>query len=93
MSEIVLGDHLVKFPYEPYPAQSLYMEKVIACLEEKKFGLLESPTGTGKTLALLCSSLAWLEKHKATSNCLAQNVLPDADIKALLRGETLPPGK
>jgi regulator of telomere elongation helicase 1 len=40
------------------------MEKVIQSLQEKKNALLESPTGTGKTLCLLCSSLAWRDHLK-----------------------------
>ena len=49
----------VEFPYEAYPCQLDYMSSVIQALQEKKHALLESPTGTGKTLCLLCASLAW----------------------------------
>ena len=50
----------VYFPYEPYQIQIAYMEKVIEALDTKQNALLQSPTGTGKTLCLLCASLAWL---------------------------------
>ncbi|XP_061197971.1 regulator of telomere elongation helicase 1-like [Saccostrea echinata] len=60
----VKGVH-VNFPFEPYPCQVTYMEKVIECLQKNVNGILESPTGTGKTLCLLCSSLAWLQDKKA----------------------------
>ncbi|KAK9875897.1 hypothetical protein WA026_009684 [Henosepilachna vigintioctopunctata] len=55
----------VKFPFEPYDIQKDYMSKVIECLSMEKNGVLESPTGTGKTLSLLCASLAWLDAKKA----------------------------
>ncbi|KAL4236900.1 Regulator of telomere elongation helicase 1 [Mactra antiquata] len=60
----VKGVH-VNFPFEPYPCQLDYMNKVIECLQNGVNGVLESPTGTGKTLCLLCSSLAWQESKKA----------------------------
>ncbi|KAH3763704.1 regulator of telomere elongation helicase 1 [Pelomyxa schiedti] len=49
----------VDFPYEAYPCQLVYMEKVIQALNNRQNALLESPTGTGKTLCLLCSALSW----------------------------------
>ncbi|XP_020105851.1 regulator of telomere elongation helicase 1 isoform X2 [Ananas comosus] len=49
----------VDFPFEAYDCQIVYMEKVIQSLQEGRNALLESPTGTGKTLCLLCATLAW----------------------------------
>ncbi|XP_031265333.1 regulator of telomere elongation helicase 1 homolog [Pistacia vera] len=49
----------VDFPFEAYDCQLIYMDKVIQSLQNKCNALLESPTGTGKTLCLLCATLAW----------------------------------
>lgn len=35
----------VKFPFEPYPVQQNYMEKVVETVEKKCHAFLESPTG------------------------------------------------
>ncbi|GMH37031.1 hypothetical protein BSKO_04904 [Bryopsis sp. KO-2023] len=49
----------VAFPYDAYDLQVSYMDRLIQALQERNHALLESPTGTGKTLCLLCASVAW----------------------------------
>ncbi|KAI9221711.1 helicase C-terminal domain-containing protein [Blastocladiella britannica] len=61
MPEYLLEGIRVRFPYEAYECQRVFMAKVIASLKSSTHALLESPTGTGKTLALLCAALAWRE--------------------------------
>ncbi|CAO2654545.1 Nn.00g112780.m01.CDS01 [Neocucurbitaria sp. VM-36] len=51
-------------PYEPYAIQKDFMNAVYDCLEDGKVGIFESPTGTGKSLSLICGSLTWLRDHK-----------------------------
>ncbi|KAF2088523.1 DNA repair helicase [Saccharata proteae CBS 121410] len=51
-------------PFSPYPIQTLFMDAVYECIDEGKVGVLESPTGTGKSLSLICGSLTWLREHK-----------------------------
>nr|XP_021528107.1 regulator of telomere elongation helicase 1 [Aotus nancymaae] len=66
MPKIVLNGVTVDFPFEPYKCQQEYMAKVLECLQKKVNGILESPTGTGKTLCLLCTTLAWREHLRDT---------------------------
>ena len=47
----------------PFTAQRGVMYKVLRALKKSENALIESPTGTGKTLALLCSTLGWQRFH------------------------------
>ncbi|KAJ7366620.1 helicase C-terminal domain-containing protein [Mycena albidolilacea] len=61
------------FPYSPpYPIQVDLMRHLYTSIEQKKVTIVESPTGTGKTLSLLCASLTWLgdEKNRAKKGIL-----------------------
>lgn len=54
------------FPYSAYDIQLGFMQKLYETLEHGGIGLFESPTGTGKTMSLICGSLHWLEDwHKS----------------------------
>ncbi|RCV15701.1 hypothetical protein SETIT_3G078400v2 [Setaria italica] len=50
------------FPFAPYPIQAEFMSFLYGALSSGPgaLALLESPTGTGKTLSIICSALQWL---------------------------------
>lgn len=56
------------FPFPPYKIQADFMKSLYDCLENGNLGIFESPTGTGKTLSIICGALKWLidnqEKQK-----------------------------
>ncbi|CEH19298.1 chl1 helicase [Ceraceosorus bombacis] len=52
------------FPYpQAYPIQLDLMRNIFECVEQGKVAVLESPTGTGKSLSLICATLTWLERN------------------------------
>ncbi|KAF7185625.1 ATP-dependent DNA helicase chl1 [Pseudocercospora fuligena] len=65
--QIVLGEMAPKefhHPFQPYDIQQQFMEALYDCIEHKQVGIFESPTGTGKSLSLICGALTWLREHK-----------------------------
>ncbi|KIJ59456.1 hypothetical protein HYDPIDRAFT_118436 [Hydnomerulius pinastri MD-312] len=64
------------FPYDPpYSIQIDLMRHIYSSIERKHVTLVESPTGTGKTLSLLCSSLSWLtdERERARKGQISES--------------------
>ena len=52
-------------------------------LHSSENALLESPTGTGKTLCLLCSTLAWQLEQRSNLNggSSSNGLLVDGDVR------------
>ncbi|CAL2245522.1 unnamed protein product [Prunus armeniaca] len=48
------------FPYKPYTIQIDFMNALYHSLNKGGLSMLESPTGTGKTLSIICSALQWV---------------------------------
>ena len=51
------------FPFTPYGIQLDLMGALYNALANKRSGVFESPTGTGKSLSLLCSTLKWYQDY------------------------------
>lgn len=62
---------------KPYKVQMQLMEQIYDTIDgDYKIGLFESPTGTGKTLSLICSTMTWLREFKKMKH--------DAELKKKL---------
>ncbi|CAH8861910.1 unnamed protein product [Trichobilharzia szidati] len=88
MPQILVSGVEIDFPYKPYDCQLEYMTKVLLSLNEGKHAILESPTGTGKTLCLLCASLAWLDKQLVSPTELAPDGKPVNTMGKWLTGNS-----
>ncbi|BAM41033.1 uncharacterized protein TOT_030000294 [Theileria orientalis strain Shintoku] len=61
-------------PFKPYPNQLIFMKDAYECFDNSRFGLFESPTGSGKTVSILCSALTWLKNNRVKSVMCDQNL-------------------
>ncbi|KAL4285899.1 hypothetical protein AHAS_Ahas19G0032300 [Arachis hypogaea] len=48
------------FPFKPYSIQMEFMKALYHSLNQGGVSMLESPTGTGKTMSVICSALQWV---------------------------------
>ncbi|XP_047596908.1 ATP-dependent DNA helicase DDX11 isoform X3 [Lutra lutra] len=74
------------FPFTPYSIQKDFMAELYRVLEAGKIGIFESPTGTGKSLSLICGALSWLRdfeqrKHQEEARLLETGTVPLSDRK------------
>ncbi|KAK2714186.1 hypothetical protein QYM36_008674 [Artemia franciscana] len=77
------------FPFQPYSIQLEFMRGLYTICEDSSVGIFESPTGTGKSLSIICGSLSWLLNYennrvpslKEQATCLTNEIerLSDGD--------------
>lgn len=78
-------DRKYNHPYSPYEIQVQLMDAIYDAINGNyKVGLFESPTGTGKTLSIICAAMTWLREYKknnavSTKKPLLQVQLSDSE--------------
>jgi chromosome transmission fidelity protein 1 len=73
---MVLAPSTYPFPFPPYPIQLQLMTALTRTLDAGHVGVFESPTGSGKSLSIICSVIPWVLRNPS--------VVPDADVKTEL---------
>ncbi|KAL1265121.1 hypothetical protein QQF64_003148 [Cirrhinus molitorella] len=57
------------------------MEALYTALDQGKVGIFESPTGTGKSLSLICGALTWLRDYEEQMKQEAARLLDGPEKK------------
>jgi chromosome transmission fidelity protein 1 len=76
------------FPFKPYRLQIDFMNNLYKAIDGEKIGLFESPTGTGKSLSLICGSMKWLREQNEPLSL--EILIEDAMAKYLSEEKTNP---
>ncbi|OHT10150.1 helicase [Tritrichomonas foetus] len=71
-----------KLRNQPYDIQVDFMKDMIECFDEKKIGFFESPTGTGKSLSVICSSIAFLRQKNEAFLTKRRIITNDSDSES-----------
>lgn len=58
------------------------MQVIYDCIDKGQIGIFESPTGTGKSLSLICASLTWLRDFQKTKFHQEKPLNEDSDEPA-----------
>lgn len=58
-------DHKIIFPYQAYRSQLALMYHSIKAMRDSENVLLESATGSGKSVGFLCGGLGWIEGERS----------------------------
>ncbi|XP_015435483.1 PREDICTED: probable ATP-dependent DNA helicase DDX11 [Dufourea novaeangliae] len=69
------------FPFPPYPIQNQFMKELYKCLENANLGIFESPTGTGKSMSIICGAVKWLIDHEELQKNLLNSEIAELDEK------------
>lgn len=64
----VFCEEKFNFPGTPYDVQRQLMRAIYDTIENRGVGLFESPTGTGKTLSMICAALTWLQRNRVATS-------------------------
>ncbi|XP_043503572.1 ATP-dependent DNA helicase DDX11 [Polistes fuscatus] len=76
------------FPFTPYKIQQEFMTELYKCIENGNMGIFESPTGTGKSLSVICGALKWLLDHEKLQKDELNSEITDLDNKIKMIEDT-----